>query len=222
MNPLYEAAHQITKKYLGDKFDSCSIINAKSGNCPEDCKWCSQSLHSKCNIDKYPFIDAKKAIDEATHNAKQGIKRFSLVASGRRVSKAEVEQACQIVKSLPADVIPCVSLGLLDKEDMQKLFDAGVTRYHCNIETAPSNFHNLCTTHSLEDKMATIKAAREVGMTICSGGIIGMGETLEQRIEMATFLRDNNVLSIPINILHPIPGTPLENAKPARGTHRYK
>lgn len=211
LEEIFELAHQITRKFMGAKFDSCSIINAKSGNCSEDCKWCSQSAHNKCKVDIYPLIPAREAVGQAAYNRKQGIKRFSLVTSGRRVSKKEVDQVCEIVKQLPKDVIPCVSLGLIDKEDLQKLYDAGVTRYHCNIETAPGYFNHLCTTHTVADKMETLQAAREVGMSLCSGGIIGMGETLEERVEMALYLRDHQIGSIPINLLHPIPGTPLEN-----------
>lgn len=211
---IYDLAHRITRKFMGDSFDSCSIINAKSGNCPEDCKWCSQSAGSRTKIDIYPLISKEKAIEQALYNSKQGIRRFSLVTSGRRVSKKEVDKVCDIVKALPAEVIPCVSLGLLDKEDMEKLYAAGVTRYHCNIETSPGYFGKLCTTHTTADKIATLRAAREAGMSLCSGGIIGMGETLEDRIDMALYLRDNRIFSIPINLLHPIPGTPLENSRP--------
>ncbi len=214
LEKIYGLAHNITRKFMGNKFDSCSIINAKSGNCPEDCKWCAQSSYSKARIEIYPLITKHEAIRQASYNSKQGIKRFSLVTSGRKVSKKEVDKICEIVKSLPEEIIPCVSLGLIDKEDMRKLRDAGVTRYHCNIETAPGYFGNLCTTHTIEDKMATIDAAREAGMSICSGGIIGMGESMEDRIDMALFLRDNNILSIPINLLHPIPGTPLAERPP--------
>lgn len=211
---LYELAHNITHKHLGNRFDSCSIINAKSGNCSENCKWCAQSVHSCTKINIYPLISKEKALAEAIHNSNQGIQRFSLVTSGKRVSKQEVEAICKIVEELKAksNVIPCVSLGLIDEEDLRKLYLAGVKRYHCNIETAPSHFKNLCTSHTIEEKMATINAARRVGMSVCSGGIIGMGETMEQRIEMAQFLSDNKILSIPINVLHPIKGTPLENS----------
>ncbi|MEG0519515.1 MAG: biotin synthase BioB, partial [Bacteroidales bacterium] len=211
---IYELAHQITRKFMGNSFDSCSIINAKSGNCPEDCKWCSQSAHNNAKIDIYPLITKEEAIKQAIYNSGQGVKRFSLVTSGKRVSKKEIGQICDIVKSLPKTVIPCVSLGLIDKEDLQKLYDAGVTRYHCNIESSPNYFKKLCTTHTTEDKLKTLNAARQVGMSLCSGGIIGMGETMEERIDMALFLREQNILSIPINVLHPIPGTKLENSSP--------
>lgn len=213
---LYELAHRTTRKYLGNRFDSCSIINAKSGNCSENCKWCSQSVFSRCNIEKYPLVSADRAVKEGLYNSSFGIKRFSLVTSGKRVSKKEIDEICKIVKALKetGKIIPCVSLGLIDEEDMFKLAEAGATRYHCNMESSPSYFGELCTTHTQEEKIKTLKAAEKAGLSLCSGGIIGMGETLDDRIELALLLRDLNVKSIPINFLNPIKGTPLQDAKP--------
>lgn len=213
---LYELAHRTTKKYLGNRFDSCSIINAKSGNCSENCKWCSQSVFSRCNIEKYPLVSVDRAVKEGLYNSTFGIKRFSLVTSGKRVSKNEIDEICKIVKALKetGKIIPCVSLGLIDEEDMNKLAAAGVTRYHCNMESSPSYFGELCTTHTQEEKIKTLKAAEKAGLSLCSGGIIGMGETMVDRIELALLLRDLNVKSIPINFLNPIKGTPLQDAKP--------
>lgn len=213
---LYELAHRTTRKYLGNRFDSCSIINAKSGNCSENCKWCSQSVFSRCNIEKYPLVSVDRAVKEGLYNSSFGIKRFSLVTSGKRVSKKEIDEICKIVKALKetGKIIPCVSLGLIDEEDMNKLTAAGVTRYHCNMESSPSYFGDLCTTHTQEEKIKTLKAAEKAGLSLCSGGIIGMGETMVDRIELALLLRDLNVKSIPINFLNPIKGTPLQDAKP--------
>lgn len=212
---LYELAHRTTRKYLGNRFDSCSIINAKSGNCSENCKWCSQSVFSRCNIEKYPLVSVDRAVKEGLYNSSFGIKRFSLVTSGKRVSKKEIDEICKIVKALKetGKIIPCVSLGLIDEEDMNKLTAAGVTRYHCNMESSPSYFGELCTTHTQEEKIKTLKAAEKAGLSLCSGGIIGMGETMVDRIELALLLRDLNVKSIPINFLNPIKGTPLQDAK---------
>lgn len=213
---LYELAHRTTRKYLGNRFDSCSIINAKSGNCSENCKWCSQSVFSRCNIEKYPLVSVDRAVKEGLYNSSFGIKRFSLVTSGKRVSKKEIDEICKIVKALKetGKIIPCVSLGLIDEEDMNKLTAAGVTRYHCNMESSPSYFGELCTTHTQEEKIKTLKAAEKAGLSLCSGGIIGMGETMVDRIELALLLRDLNIKSIPINFLNPIKGTPLQDAKP--------
>ncbi len=136
-----------------------------------------------------------------------------MVTSGKRSSKRDIDAICDIVRALPDGVKPCASLGLVDRESLFKLREAGVTRYHCNIESSPSFFATLCTTHSTEDKLETLRAAREVGMTLCSGGIIGMGESLDDRIDMALLLRDEHIMSIPINLLQPIVGTPLEGVQ---------
>ncbi|MFR9649480.1 MAG: biotin synthase BioB [Rikenellaceae bacterium] len=211
---LHELAHEITRKYLGNRFDTCSIINAKSGNCSEDCKWCAQSAHHNTTVEIYPLIDKSQAITEATHNAECGIKRFSLVTSGKRSSSRDIDALCSITAALPKSVIPCASLGLVDRDSLEKLFAAGITRYHCNLESSPRYFKKLCTTHTTEDKLETLRSARKVGMTLCSGGIIGMGESLEDRVDMALLLRDEQVMSIPINLLQPIPGTPLQGVAP--------
>lgn len=214
---LYDLAHDITKHFMGDKFDTCSIINAKSGNCPEDCKWCAQSAHYTTSAEKYSLVSLSATVAQATYNHKQGIGRFSLVASGRRSTPKEIEQislSYRAIKKSNPNLKCCASLGLLKEDQLQKLFDSGVTTYHCNMETAPSFFANLCSTHTQKDKEETLASARRVGMRICSGGIIGMGESEEQRVELALYLRNLGVKSIPVNILQPIQGTPLENSKP--------
>lgn len=210
---LYEAAYQVTRHFMGNKFDTCSIINAKSGNCSEDCKWCAQSGHHPTRVDLYPLLPAEECIRHATYNRRQGIGRFALVTSGKRVSDREMEQIADTVRRIKerSDIKCCASMGLLTRSQLQSLFDSGVENYHCNIETAPSYFRQLCTTHTTDEKMETIRTAREIGFRICCGGIIGMGETMEQRIEMACFLRREEILSIPLNLLQPIPGTPLEH-----------
>lgn len=214
---LYDAANQVTRHFMGDKFDTCSIINAKSGNCPEDCKWCAQSAHYKTSAEKYSLVSPKECADQATYNHKQGIGRFSLVASGRRSTDKEIDMisiSYKAIKRANPNMKCCASLGLLREHQLKKLFDSGVTTYHCNVETAPSHFSNLCTTHSQKDKEETLAAARRVGMRICSGGIIGMGESGEQRVELAFYLKKLGSKSIPVNILQPIIGTPLQDATP--------
>ncbi|MCH5329251.1 MAG: biotin synthase BioB, partial [Coprobacter sp.] len=177
---LYKAAAEITSAFNTKRFDSCSIINARSGHCPEDCKWCAQSMHHKTDIQVYGLVSPETSLEHALWNQKKGVKRFSLVTSGRKVSGNGMTQICNIYKMLSekTEMSLCASLGLLSKEDLTALKAAGVNRYHCNLETAPSYFPELCSTHTQEEKIETIKAAQEVGMEICSGGIIGMGETM--------------------------------------------
>lgn len=217
---LYDMADRLREHFNGNDFDACSIINARSGKCSEDCKWCSQSKFYKTNINVYPLVAEKEAIDMAVNNSSKGVGRFSLVTSGRTLSDQEVQKVCDIYKSIEknSNISLCASMGLLNKSQLAELYKCGVNRYHCNLESAPSHFSKLCTTHTIEDKIKTIEAARAVGMDICSGGIIGMGETEEQRVEFALFLRKIAPDSIPINILNPIKGTPLENTAPLSQT----
>lgn len=208
---LLAAADEIRLRRVGNDIDTCCIVNARSGKCSEDCKWCAQSAHYVTHINEYERVSDEEALSVARVSARQGIARYSLVTSGRKMTAKELPPFCNLYRRVKEEtgVYLCASMGLLGKEELQMLYDAGVRRYHCNLETSSSYFPSLCSTHASEQKKQTIRWAREVGMEICSGGIIGMGETVEQRIELAFELRELQVASVPVNILSPIPGTPL-------------
>lgn len=220
LDGLLAAAGRITRHFRPRVFDSCSIINARAGRCGEDCHWCAQSAHFKTGAAEGGLVSEARCVAEAVHNHRGGIGRFSLVTSGRRVSGAEMDRVCAINRAVteatrdgahPEGIFLCASLGLLSREDLEKLHASGVRRYHCNLETAPSYFPSLCSTHTPDDKRKTIAMARELGFEICCGGIIGMGETPAQRVEFAFALKEMDPVSVPINILSPIPGTPLQD-----------
>ncbi len=212
---LYKAADEIRIAFMGEQFDLCSIINAKSGKCSEDCKWCAQSSHYNTSVNVYDLVGKDTSLKLAQQNADYGVTKYSFVTSGKALSENHINKLCEYIRDVDSkvDIKLCASMGLLSKEQLLKLQEAGVVRYHCNLETAPSYFSKLCTSHTIEDKIKIIKLAQEIGMDVCSGGIIGMGETMDNRIEMAFLLRDLNIKSIPINILNPISGTPLENSE---------
>ncbi|MCM1336760.1 MAG: biotin synthase BioB [Candidatus Amulumruptor caecigallinarius] len=211
---LQEVADHVRSAYSGSRADTCSIVNARSGRCGEDCKWCAQSARHSTGITEYDIIERGSVMEAAAINAREGVGRFSLVTSGRRVSPRQLDRFCDYIAEIrrrhPALGL-CASMGLLDRDAMRRLRQAGVTRYHCNLESSPGHFARLCTTHTYADKLATIRAALDEGLEVCSGGIIGMGETLRDRLELAAAARDAGAVSIPVNILNPIPGTPLEH-----------
>lgn len=213
LDELCDAADKIMTALVGREVDSCSIVNARSGLCGEDCKWCAQATRHHTGCATYNIINSEEAIAAAHANEKAGVKRFSLVTSGKKVADADMPAFCNIYRRIgnETNLYLCASMGLLSKEQLEELKKAGVKRYHCNLETSSKFFPKLCTTHSPEDKKRTIRAAKEAGMAICSGGIIGMGETMADRIDLAFELRDLDVDSVPINILNPIKGTPLES-----------
>lgn len=216
---LYEGCHQITRSLIGNGFDTCSIIDIRSGGCPEDCKWCAQSVHFSTGCHNHDILPVEKVKEQAIHNRSKGIKRFSLVASGKRPSNRENSHYEDIYKAIRRenDIHLCASLGLATRDQLQRLYDAGCTTYHCNMESAPSYFPKLVTTHTQAEKEETIANARAVGMRACSGGIIGMGETRAQRAEFALYLASLGIESIPVNVLHPIAGTPLGTRTPLEG-----
>ena len=208
---LFAEARRLTAACAPRLFDRCSIVNGKCGRCPEDCKWCAQSAHHRAPCDAHPLLSPEACLAAARANEAAGIRRFSIVNSGRRPTEAELEGVCALLRLLRREtgLELCASLGLLDEPALRRLFEAGARRYHCNLESSPAFFPTLCSTHTQAQKVETLRAARRVCLEICSGGIIGMGESEEDRIDLALALRDLDVRSIPLNLLSPIPGTPL-------------
>lgn len=212
---LRERAHMVTMQCVERRFDFCSIVNARCGRCSEDCKWCAQSAHWHTGCDNYGWIGTDECVRAAKEAEANGADRLGIVTSGRRLSPQDIDNLCAALAAIRREtsIGLCGSLGLLSEDDLRRLKAAGLERIHCNIETAPSLFRTLCTTHTTADKIATLMAAKRLGFQVCCGGIIGMGETDEQLVEFALALRDIAPDSIPVNVLHPIKGTPLGERK---------
>ena len=210
---LMEYANTLRKVYKGDTVFTCAIINAKSGACSEDCAFCAQSAYHKTKINVYPLLSADKILSKAEEMKKKGATRFSIVTSGLKLKKREIESIAKTIMLIreKIEIKVCASLGMLDEDTAKILKDAGLIRYHHNLETARSYFPNICTTHSYDQSIETLHIAKQVGLELCSGGIIGLGESWDQRIELAFTLKELDVDSIPINFLNPIPGTRLQD-----------
>lgn len=213
---LLAAAGRIREYFRGKTVDLCSIVNAKSGACSEDCRYCAQSVHHSTNAPVYPLISLDRMSEAAESAGKNGAKRFCIVTSGRGIdSREDLENIARGVERVrAAGLLPCATLGTLDKDQLLYLKNAGLHRYHHNIETSREYFSTICTTHSFEERLKVLSNARSAGLSICSGGILGMGESIADRIDMALTLRDLDVDSVPINFLMPIAGTPFESMKP--------
>lgn len=217
LEELRQAADEIRRKVCGSGFDLCTIVNAKCGRCSEDCRYCAQSAHYRTACEEsYPLLSTQELLEDARRNAQQGVLRYSIVTSGRRLSEEEVEQACESIRRIRSEVPieVCVSFGLLDEVQFRKIKAAGASRVHCNLESSARYFPSVCTTHTYEEKIRTLQAAKRAGLSICSGGILGLGETMEDRIDMVLTARELGVKSIPVNLLNPIPGTPYEDRVP--------
>jgi len=205
---LFSLSNKIRERSRGNIIDLCSIVNAKSGACPEDCSYCAQSSKSKAEIEVYPLIKKDIVIEKAKEARDAGVKRFCIVTSGRKVSGADLKEIAGMIKDIrDIGLLPCATLGLMNKDELSFLKDSGLERYHHNLETSESFFPEICRTHTFNDKIKTIEAAKSAGLSVCSGGIFGMGETWDDRIDMAFALRELNVDSIPINYLIPVKGT---------------
>lgn len=213
LQDLCSYADKIRKHFCGNTFDICTIINGKSGRCSENCKYCAQSAHYCTKIEEYPLLDSDTIVEQAHYNDDRGVLRYSIVTSGKALNDAEIENVCQSIRRIKEEtnVKVCVSFGLLNAKQFEKIKQAGVERVHNNLETSRNNFPNVCTTHTFDDKIKAIKSAQSVGLNVCSGGIMGLGETMEDRIDLALSVRELGIKSIPINLLNPIPNTPYEN-----------
>lgn len=208
---LMAAANRIRRQVKGNLGFSCAIINAKSGKCPQNCTFCAQSAHHDTGVEVYPLLDEELIIKRAHQIKAAGASRFSMVTSGTTLNSEEIERVCRATKRIisETDLSVCGSLGMLNKDKAERLAKSGMSRYHHNLETPRSHFDQICTTHTYDEDIETIKIAREAGMNCCCGCIFGLGESWEQRIELALELRDLDVDCLPLNFLNPVKGTPL-------------
>ncbi|KPQ44310.1 MAG: biotin synthase [Candidatus Methanoperedens nitroreducens] len=214
---LFSLANHVRSK-LGDRVDLCSIVNAKCGLCSEDCKFCAQSVHNDTEITPYPMMEEEEILNMAQLMEEEGAARFCIVTSGKDVGGEDFENMLSSIRRIRKEtrLSVCISSGMLTAERALALKSAGATRLHHNLETSKGFFNKICTTHTYNDKIKTIHIAKEAGFEVCCGGIIGMGESVRDRLELAFILRELDVDSIPINILNPIKGTPLDNEKPIK------
>jgi biotin synthase len=212
---LMRQAREIRDKHTGQHAQLCSIVNAKSGACPEDCAYCAQSARHQTGVETYALLPPEKILAKALLAKKNGAHCFGIVTSGKGLAPRDIDQVIEVVRLLAAEGIhAAASLGIIDKKALQKLKDAGLCRYHHNLETAESYFPQICTTHTYADRVRTARAAKEVGLELCCGGIVGMGETKEQRVELVMALAELAPESVPLNFLNPIAGTRLANLRP--------
>lgn len=214
LDQLTRAADKIREKLTGNKADLCAIISGRLGHCPENCKFCSQSAYNHTGIDHHPFLDVDSILEDCDKYEKMGVDRYSIVTAGRLCEGEDLEKSLEAYSALHKrfpNMILCASQGLMTSEAYRRMKKAGVSMVHMNIETSKKYFPNVCTSHSYEEKLEAIGRAKEAGLDICCGGIIGMGETFEDRIEMALTIAGLHVQSIPLNALVPIKGTPFEN-----------
>lgn len=213
LDELLQGADRIRAVICGDKVDLCTIVNGRSGRCGEDCKFCAQSMRHNTGCEQYEFLDEDEIVALAKSNESELVDRYSIVTSGKSLAGESFEKVIKAFERLRKEcrMDLCASLGFLTDEQFSRLVETGVTSYHANIETSRGYFPSICTTHTYEDKIDNIRRAQEAGLCVCSGGIIGMGESWEDRLDMAVSLAELGIESIPINALMPIAGTPLEN-----------
>lgn len=214
LDELAQGADLIRKALCGDKMDLCSIINGRGGKCSENCKFCAQSVHHQTDCEEYGFLEKETFLKDCAHAKSNGVDRYSIVTAGRTMEGDDLEKALEAYKAMHEaypDMILCASHGLVKEQDLKRMYDVGVRMYHTNVETSERFFPEICTTHTYEDKLHEIRLAKEAGLSVCCGGIFGMGENWQDRIDMAVLLAELEITSIPLNFLIPIKGTPLES-----------
>ena len=209
---LLICANKIREKFKNSRVFTCSIINAKSGSCSQDCAFCAQSSFHKTGVKKYPLMKKDEMVDLAVKMHNAGATRFSIVTSGLRLSGKEIETICLAAEKIKhlTNLSLCASIGMINESDAKKLLESGISRYHHNLETSESFFDHICTTHDYKEDISAVQSAAAAGLKVCSGGIMGLGESWKQRVELACTLRDLDVDSIPINFLNPVAGTKME------------
>jgi biotin synthase len=194
--------------------DLCAIVNAKSGNCPEDCAYCAQSKNARSKIKSYPLLPEAMILKAALRARKAGARRFCMVTSGRRPGKGELKRIATTIAGIrAAGLLPCATLGILGQDELEFLRDSGLERYHHNLECSERFFPRICSTHSYREKMRTLEAVKKTGLSLCSGGIFGLGEGWQDRLDMAFTIKKAGADSVPINFLMPIAGTRLGDRK---------
>lgn len=213
---LAAQATRIRERFTGKEVDLCALVNAKSGQCPEDCKFCSQSAHWNTDVSSYPLMSADQIVERARQAKAFGAKRFCIVTATRGLSDQNLPLLCEAVRRVKEEVgiVPECSLGFITESQLKKLKEAGMTRYNHNLETAESHFPNICTAHTYQDRLRTIRMLKKNGVEACCGGILGLGESRKERLQLAFALADLDVECAPINVLNPRPGTPLKEATP--------
>lgn len=216
LEQLAEGANAIREALCSNHVDLCTIINGRGGRCSENCKFCAQSAHNHTGCEEHGMLSPEVVLEDCKKREAAGVHAYSIVTAGRTVEGKELDVLVDTYALLHKEckVRLCASHGLISKDAFKRLKEAGVTMYHANIETSERNFPNICTTHNYADKIREIKLAKAAGMTVCSGGIIGMGETWQDRIDMAVSLAELEIESIPINALIPVKGTPLGDLEP--------
>lgn len=214
LEEMAEGADRIRQSLCGDRVDLCSIVNGRGGKCSENCKFCAQSAHHRARCLEYGFLDKDEFVRDCGRMAAKGVDRYSIVTAGRTLEGQDLEKAIESYQAMHTawpDMILCASHGLVTEDALRRMREAGVSMYHTNVETSERFFPQICTTHTYADKKEQIRRAKAAGMTVCSGGIFGMGETWQDRIDMALLLAQMEIDSIPLNFLIPVRGTPLEH-----------